>query len=183
VDHDGWPDLYVNGTVTGGTSHPDLLFRRVDGAFEDATPPSLRVEADHGATFVDHDRDGDLDLAVTGAQEGGMHLLFQNLLRPEYARHALAVRVLDGEGRATRAGAMVRILAASTDEVLGAAVVDSGSGYDSQNDLPVVFGLASSQPVDVEVWWPANGRTVTVRRSGVDPEEHRGGSMEVRVGG
>jgi hypothetical protein len=183
VDHDGRPDLYVNGTVTGETSYPDFLFRRGDGAFEDVTPPSLRVEADHGATFVDFDRDGDLDLALTGARESGMHLLFQNLLRPEYARHALAVRVLDGDGRATRPGALVRVYAAGTGTALGAAVVDSGSGYDSQSDLPVNFGLASSQPVDVEVLWPAGDRIVTVRMSGVDPEKHRGGVLEVRVGG
>jgi hypothetical protein len=183
VDHDGRIDLYVNGTVTGGTTYPDYLFRQGDDGFLDVTPPQLRVEADHGATFVDFDRDGDLDLALTGAEENGMHLLFQNLMRPEYARHALAVRVLDGHGHATRAGALVRVLAAGTERVLGSAVVDSGSGYDSQSDLPVVFGLTNGQPVDVEVTWPANGRIVTVREPGVDPGAHRGGSLEVRVGG
>ncbi len=183
LDHDGRPDLYVNGTVTAGTSYPDLLFRQDSDAFEDVTPAPLHVEADHGATLVDYDRDGDLDLALTGSQETGMHLLFQNLMRPEYARHSLAVRVLDGNGHATRAGALVRVLAAGTERILGAGLVDSGSGYDSQSDLPVVFGLPSSQPVDVEVMWPANGRIVTVRKSGVAPDEHRGGALEVRVGG
>jgi len=181
VDHDGRPDLYVNGTVTGGTSYRDFLFRGEGGTFVDVTPPALGVEADHGATWVDFDRDGDLDLALTGSQENGMHLLFQNLMRPEYARHSLAVRVLDGEGHATRAGALVRIYVAGTRQVLASGLVDSGSGYDSQSGLPVTFGLTGAEPVDVEVVWPAAGRIETVREAGVDPEAHRGAALEVRV--
>ncbi|HKJ02008.1 MAG TPA: VCBS repeat-containing protein, partial [Longimicrobiales bacterium] len=49
-DHDGRADLYVNGTVSGGVSYPDLLLRREGGPFVDVTPPALQVDADHGAT-------------------------------------------------------------------------------------------------------------------------------------
>jgi len=75
----------------------------------------------------------------------------------------------------------VRLYAAGTRQVLASGVVDSGSGYDSQNALPVYFGLTGAAPVDVEVVWPAAGRIQTVRESGVDPEAHRGGVLEVRV--
>ena len=153
-------------------------------AFEDATPQVLGVEADHGATFVDYDLDGDLDLALTGSQDtAGMHHLEQNLLRPEYAHHSLAVRVLDAEGRATRAGALVRVRVAGGGPVLASALVDSGSGYDSQNDLPVHIGLPSAEPVDVDVLWSAGGRLVTATTAGVDPAAYRGKALEVRVGG
>lgn len=179
-DHDGSLDLYVNGTVSGGTSYPDWLFRAEGGVFVDVTPPALRVEADHGATWVDYDGDGDLDLALNGAQDTGMHHLIQNLLRPEIARHSLKVRVLDANGAATRTGAEVRVYAAGTERLLGTALVDTGSGYDSQNDLPVHFGLPAGQPVDVEVTVVGRGRRTT-RVEGVDPERYRGKSLEVRT--
>jgi hypothetical protein len=179
-DHDGAADLYVNGTVTGGVSYPDLLFRREGGPFVDVTPPALQVDADHGATWVDYDGDGDLDLALTGAQDTGMHHLVQNLLRPEYARHALKVRVVGPDGAAVRPGAEVRIYAAGTGMLLGMGLIDTGSGYDAQSDLPVHFGLAASQPVDVEVTVVARGRHV-VRVENVDPEQYRGTSLVVRT--
>jgi hypothetical protein len=181
-DHDGRADLYVNGTVSGGTSYRDWLMRREDGPFEDVTPEPLKVEADHGVTWVDYDGDGDLDLALTGAQQQkGMHFLEQNLLRPEIARHSLRVRVLDADGHATRAGAVVRVYAAGTRRILSSALVDSGSGYDSQSDLPVHVGLAALDAVDVEVTWPAGGRVVTETVSGVDPVAYRGKVLEVRI--
>jgi len=99
------------------------------------------VEADHGATWVDFDGDGDQDLALTGTAEGATHALMQNLLRPEVAFHSLKVRVLDADGRATLAGAEVRVYAAGTFDLLGTGLVDTGSGYDAQNDLPLHFGL------------------------------------------
>ena len=181
-DHDGLTDLYVNGTVTGGESYRDWLFRREGGPFLDVTPPALQVDADHGATWVDYDGDGDLDLALTGAQDTGMHHLVQNLLRPELTRHALKVRVVGPDGAAVRTGAEVRVYAAGTDRLLGMGLVDTGSGYDAQSDLPVHFGLGASQPVDVEVTVMAQGRQV-VRLEGVDPERYRGTALVVRTGG
>jgi hypothetical protein len=69
VDHDGRLDLYVNGTVTGGVSHPDRLFRNTGAAFEDVTPANVRaLHADHGVQWADFDADGDVDLALTGGR-------------------------------------------------------------------------------------------------------------------
>jgi len=179
-DHDGWRDLYVNGTITGGTSYRDFLFRREDGRFTDVTPPELLVEADHGATWVDFDRDGDLDLALTGTAEGATHALVQNLLRPERAFHSVKVLVQDAQGRSTLAGAEVRVYAAGTFELLGTALVDTGSGYDAQNDLPVHVGLASSEPVDIEVTLVGGGRRIKTRVPGVSPEAYRGRVVRLR---
>jgi hypothetical protein len=180
-DHDGSLDLYVNGTITGGRQYRDWLYRREGGPFLNVTPDALDVASDHGATWVDYDLDGDLDLALAGVSDEGMHHLVQNLLRPEYARHHLKVRVLDGRGAATLAGATVRIYAAGTDRLLGTGLVDSGSGYDSQSDLPVHFGLTTGQPVDVVVATPGRGGAVFTRVEDVDPEAIRGSALEVRV--
>ena len=184
-DHDGTVDLFVNGTVTGGVQYRDYLYRREGGeAFVDVTPAEiLGVAADHGATWVDHDRDGDLDLALTGVPDDAVHHLLQNLLRPEFQGHSLAVRVLDGRGMATRPGAEVRVYAAATGQLVATGLVDTGSGYDAQSDLPVHVGLPGAQPVDVEVTFPDGAGRTTVRVEDVDPDEWRGRALEVRVGG
>lgn len=182
-DHDGRVDLYVNGTVTGGTSYRDYLFRRQGDGFTDVTPPELLVEASHGATWVDFDLDGDLDLALAGTAEGAGHPLMQNLLRPEFAFHSIKVHVLDAEGRSTRAGSEVRVFVAGTFDVLAAGIVDSGSGYDSQSDLPLHFGLPGAQPVDLEVTLVGGGRRLRTRVPGVDPEAWRGRVLRLRFDG
>ncbi len=147
IDHDGRLDLYVNGTVTGGTSHRDYLFRGGRAGFEDVTPANLlALHADHGVQWADADGDGDLDLALTGSRPDGMHLLLINRLVAPAASRSIFVRVLDGAGRATRAGAEVRVFAAGTRRLLGTGLVDTGSGYNAQNDLPVHIGLPTTGP-------------------------------------
>ncbi len=181
-DHDGALDLYVNGTVTGGISYPDYLYRNSGTSFLDVTPENVRIlEADHGVLWFDIDRDGDLDLALTGAQPAGMHLVMRNDLEATAARRSLQVRIVDAKGHATRAGAEVRLFAAGTRKLLGARLVDTGSGYNSQNDMPVHFGLATMQRVDVEVTWPSRGRRWVVRSRNVAPERYAGSSLVVKV--
>ncbi len=180
-DHDGWPDLYVNGTITGGVSYRDYLYRREGDVFEDVTPAELLVEADHGASWVDFDGDGDMDLALTGTAQGATHALMQNLLRPELALHALRVHPVDAEGRATLAGAEVRVYAAGTFELLGTGIVDTGSGYDAQSDLPLHFGLPSAEPVDIEVTLVGAGSRIPSRISGLDPAGYRGRVITIRL--
>jgi FG-GAP-like repeat/ASPIC and UnbV len=181
IDNDGRLDLYVNGTVTGGTSYRDHLFRHNGSRFEDVTPENLlALNADHGAQFADFDRDGDLDLALTGSGPDVMPLLLRNLLPAADAARSLHIRVLDDRGRATRAGAEVRVYAAGTTRLLGARLVDSGSGYDSQNDMPVHVGLAKAEPVDIEVIVPRAGKRLTSRLRRLDPGEWRGRAIVVR---
>ncbi len=182
IDHDGRIDLYVNGTVTGGVSYRDYLYRNTGSRFEDVTPPDLAaLQADHGAQWADVDHDGDPDLALTGVRPDGTHALLRNLLAPADAARSLAVRVVDPHGRATLPGAVVRVFAAGTRRLLGTAMVDAGSGYNAQNDLPVSLGLPFDGPVDVEVVAAAAGRRVTARVAGVRPADWRGRALQVRV--
>jgi hypothetical protein len=170
-DHDGRLDLYVNGTVTGGASWQDTLFRNTGTGFADVTPPSIRnLQADHGVQWADVDGDYDLDLSLTGARADGTHVVLRNMLPAADAGRGLHVRVVDGDGRATRAGAEVRVFAAGTQRLLGARLVDSGSGYDAQSDLPVHFGVpAGVTRVDVQVIVPRSGTRATVWERGVRP--------------
>ncbi len=165
-DHDGRLDLYVNGTVTGGVSHRDFLFRNVGDRYADVTPPEmLALHADHGVQWADFDGDGDEDLAITGVRPDTMPLLLRNELAAGSRRRFLRVRVLDARGRAVHAGAEVRVFVAGTRTLLGARLVDTGSGYNAQSDMPVHFGLARLAPVDVAVTFLIGGkRTTTVVR-------------------
>ncbi len=182
IDHDGLLDLYVNGTVTGGKSYPDFLFRNIGTRYADVTPDIVRsLEADHGVLWFDIDRDGDLDLALTGAQATGMHLVLRNDLDAAAARRGLFVKVVDAKGRATRAGAEVRVYAAGTRTLLGTQLMDTGSGYNAQNDMPVHFGLPSMQRVDVEAIWPSRGRRRVVRVRNVDPARSAGGALVIKA--
>jgi FG-GAP-like repeat/ASPIC and UnbV len=182
-DHDGRLDLYVNGTVTGGVSYRDYLFRNTGTRFEDVTPQNvLALQADHGVEWADFDRDGDEDLALTGSRPDGMHFLLRNMLSPDAAARSLAVRVLDDSGRATRSGAEVRLYDSGTRQLLGTRLVDSGSGYDAQSDMPVHFGLATPGHVNVEVTYPSGTRRVIASVRDVDPAEWHGKELVVRVG-
>ena len=162
-DNDGRIDLYVNGTVTAGTSYRDSLFRNTGGKFEDVTPESVKaLAADHGALWADFDHDGDEDLALTGTAATLLPLVLKNMLTPADARRSLQVRVADAKGRFTRAGAEVRVYEAGTRRLLGARLVDSGSSYNAQSDIPVHFGITAAR-VDVETIWPSGSRTPVVQ--------------------
>jgi hypothetical protein len=174
VDHDGRVDLYVNGTVTGGRSYPDLLLRNTGAAFEDATPDALKLlEADHGAAWADFDADGDLDLALTGIATKPMPLLFRNMLPADAAARSLLVRVVDTRVSASLAGAEVRIYAGEGRRLIGTRLVDSGSGYNAQDAGPVHFGLPTLDAVDVEVVWPGRGRRTGPLPRHVSPQISR----------
>lgn len=183
VDHDGHLDLYVNGTVTGGVSWQDTLFRNTGTGMVDVTPPALRaLQADHGVQWADVDADGDLDLALTGSRPDGMHLVLRNQLPAADARRGLHVRALDAAGRATLAGAEVRVFAAGAARLLGARLVDAGSGYDTQNDMPVHVGLpVGVKRVDVQLIVPRGGRRTPVWMRGVDPAAWHGRALEIRA--
>jgi hypothetical protein len=177
VDHDGRLDLYLNGTVTQGRNWPDYLYRQAGGRFVDVLPEALAaVPADHGVQWHDLDGDGAADLALTGQ---GPHALFANVLPDSLTRRSLRVRVLDGRGRATRAGAEVRVYAAGTRRLLATGLVDAGSGYDAQSDAPVHLGLPEAGRVDVEVTWPAAGTRRVTRVEGVPVDGRR--VVEVRA--
>lgn len=163
-DHDGRLDLYVNGTITGGASWQDLLFRNTGSAYADVTPPSIRaLQADHGVQWVDVDGDTDLDLALTGSRADGTHVVMRNLLPPGDAARGVQVRVVDDQNRAVRAGTEVRVFAPGSSRLLGARLVDSGSGYNSQNDLPVHFGLPTTMArVDLQIIIPRGGKRTPI---------------------
>ena len=169
-DNDGHPDLYVSSYVDQPTNERDFLFHREGNRFVDVLPAlKLPHGATHGVQWVDFDNDGDLDLSLTNNNPTGAHPLYRNLLESPRASQSVEVRVVDNRGRQTRAGSEVRVYAAGTRRLLGSGLVDTGSGYCSQNVMPVHVGLGSSSRVDIEVTSMSKIRRVMTWQTGVTP--------------
>ena len=182
-DHDGRLDLYVNGTVTGGISYRDALLRNTGSSFIEVTPSNIgELQADHGVQWADVDGDGDEDLSLTGQRPDGMHLVLRNQLDAAVARRSIPVRVLDKHAHATRAGAEVRVYAAGTRRLLAMRLLDTGSGYNAQNDMPLQIGLPTAGPVDVEVTWPAAGQRLRQTVQGIRAGAVRTSLTTIHIG-
>jgi hypothetical protein len=184
MDNDGDLDLYVNGTVTGGKSYPDYLFRNTGTRFEDVTPADIgSPNGDHGVQWADFDLDGDVDLALTGVQKDGMHWLLRNPLPQARLTRAINLRLLDSNGHATLAGAEVSLTSAGGDKtsLRGARLVDAGSGYNSQNDAPIHVVLPDVKKPVVVVTIRRGRALMTLTLQDIDPSRFRNRPYEVRL--
>ena len=165
VNNDGLPDLYVVGYVNGRPGMPDYLYINKGDHFENQLPDNVMAnDTDHGVQFADFDQDGDLDLSLAANDPSGSHYLFRNDLA-ESAGQSIQVMVLNEDGHQVMAGSEVRVFVAGSDKLLGSRLVDTGSGYNSQNSKPVHVATPGIQTVDVEVTtMSANGRRQTYFR-------------------
>ncbi|HYU78542.1 MAG TPA: penicillin acylase family protein [Vicinamibacterales bacterium] len=182
-DNDGRPDVYVGAYLAVAMHVRDYLYRNEGKSFRDVMPSIvLKHDATHGVQWMDFDQDGDLDLNLADNGTMGVHFLFRNRLPLSLRQHGLNVLVLDSQGRFTRAGSEIRAYRAGTRTLLGTRLVDTGSGYCSQNLAPTHLGLPSADPIDIEVTTltPA-GRRIT-RLTGVDPKTLAGRPLVVKTG-
>jgi len=171
-NNDGLADLYVSNYLLDPLNEHDHLYHNSGDHFSGAiSPQMLGNGATHGIQWADYDGDGALDLAVCNNNPSGHHYLWHNDLPTERARRSIQVMVVDANGRYTKAGSEVRVFAPGTRRIFGTRLVDTGSGYCSQNVMPVHIGLPADGPVDVEVTSMSNsGRRIT-RMAGVDPNQ------------
>jgi hypothetical protein len=167
VDLDGLLDIFAaNGHVaddiatvqpTIAYAQPPLLFRNLGKKkFEDVSTrvgeAFARPAVGRGAAYGDYDNDGDLDLILTA--NNGSARLFRN---DRTVNHALRVTLTGSPSNRDAIGAKVRVVRVTGLPV--SAMVKTGSGYLSQSELPLTFGLGAATRVGgIEVTWP-NGRT------------------------
>ena len=184
IDHDGRLDLYVNGTVTGGASWQDFVFRNTGAGFVDVTPANLRaLQADHGVQWADVDGDGDLDLALTGsarrrhapgdAQPAGRAGRRQRRRRsarstPPGTRHWRAPRCACS--RPARRGCSARAWSTPVPATTRRATCRCTSGSRS--------GIAR---VDVQLTVPRGGTRHVTWKRGVDVRASAGRAVELRA--
>ncbi len=180
-DNDGRIDLYVAAYLANMMHTRDYLYRNEGATFRDVLPSiTAKRDATHNVQWVDYDSDGDLDLALADNGTMGAHQVFRNRLPAQARQRGLNVLVLDARGRYTRAGSEVRVYRAGTRTLLGTRMVDTGSGYCSQNMMPVHVGLPTAEAVDVEVTtFTSTGKKVT-KAANVNPRALNGKALVVK---
>src|SRR5579862_1010108 len=166
-DNDGQPDILI---FHGGLIHlipqEHTLFRGLgNGRFEDISEQagdvlSVRTVA-RGACFADYDNDGRVDafLVNLGAQGTLLHNVSQD------GGHWIAVKLVGSKSNRDGIGARLEVTAG--DKKWTAERV-ADTGYLSQDDARVHFGLGGVSAVDkITVRWP-DGRAQIVEKPGID---------------
>lgn len=191
LDNDGRPDLYVGNFIAGQPLYRDALFMNMGTTseeipysivkFAEALPDMLLAhDATHGVRFVDFDGDGRLDLSLTNNDPGGGgHPLWRNT--SAVRGRSIAIDVADGNARRTRAGSEVRAYRAGTRHLLSAAIVDAGSGYCSQSEMPVHLGIPESWSgtIDLEIVTISAGQRNASHVRNIDPRNYKSRALRI----
>jgi hypothetical protein len=123
-----------------------------NGSFKDVTssagPGVTQPHSSRGTAFGDFDNDGDVDVAVINMNEAPS--LLRNDCRSK--NNWIKVKCLGTKSNRSAIGARVRVITGQHSQI---NEVMSGSGYMSQNDFRLHFGLGRPTQADlVEVRWP-----------------------------
>jgi hypothetical protein len=154
-NNDGLVDIYkANGALKHLYGQEDQLFENIgNGRFKDVSTESgkyfLKELVGRGACFGDYDNDGDIDGYIVNLNDRGAFLrnnkgnqnywIILNLTGTTSNRDAIGSRVKLTSGGKTQT-----------------AQKKSTTGYLSQNDPRMHFGLAKNEMIDkIEIRWPS----------------------------
>jgi len=169
--NDGWLDIFVaNGHVypqvdtipdAAHFRQPMFLFRnKRDGTFQEVSGSTglaeIPLESRRGAAFGDINNDGCIDVVTLNV--GATPSLLLN--HCQNGNHRVLFRLLGTKSNRLAIGARVTVRTGSASQI---QEVKGGSGYISQNDLRLHFGLEKATTMDeVTIRWP-NGETETLK--------------------
>jgi len=164
VDLDGRLDLAVaNGHIdetvrnirgnVGYAQPPQLFLNQGGGRFREAASEAgaefARAKVGRGLACGDFDRDGDLDILLT--TNNGPAYLYRNDQSAEH--RAIRFYLTGTKSNRDAIGTVVRIFNAGETQM---RMVQSGSSYLSQSELPVTFGVGKRDRIErVVVDWPS----------------------------
>jgi len=159
-DNDGDKDIFkVNGELKHLYGQEDQLFENDGkGSFTDVSIERgahfQQERVSRGACFGDYDNDGDIDVYIVNLDDEGI------LLRNDQGnlKNWLILHLIGNESNRDAIGTRV-ILSAGGKIQIGQK--KGGSGYLSQNDPRLHFGLGTSRVVDkIEISWPSGKEQV-----------------------
>ncbi len=170
MDNDGWADILIcNGHVYPevaqlktevGYAQSKLVYKNLrNGKFDDVTldaGPGISVPtASRGCAFGDFDNDGDVDVVVNAVND------YPQLLRCDShtGNNWIKVKTTGTKSNRSGIGARLKCVTHPPDEKAPHQQIDevrSSSGYFSQSDLRVHFGIGKAEKVDLlEIRWPS----------------------------
>jgi hypothetical protein len=133
------PDAEAMGCVSDSTGHVTMMSSK----------------ASRSSVILDLDNDGDLDI-VTNEFGAAPQILLSDLTT---RREITWLKIRLSGTRSNRQGLGAQVTVITTDKRRNLQVLDGKSGYLSQSDLPLYFGLGGKAAVaSVEVLWPSGAR-------------------------
>ena len=166
--------IFEEGFSFSGYERDPLYLNLGEGRFLDVSGVSGidSISDGRAAVFGDFDNDGDLDVFLTTIQ-GPTHLLFRNNVGQDGGHLRVSLEGSPATGRDAH-GAVVRL---RTPGGTLTKIKAGGSGYLSQHDPRLLFGLGGTPTVaELDVTWPGGTRE---RFSGPFPA---GSNLQLRQG-
>jgi len=154
LDHDGYTDLFItNGHPHRLIGEENLMLLNVAGArFENISHKMGKDFQDkfvsRGSAVGDYDEDGDLDILILNINNR------VRLLRNEggNAKNWLKIHLTGSQSNRDAIGTRIRV---TTGDLVQTRWRISSSGYLSQSDYRLHFGLGTHDKVDkIEIRWP-----------------------------
>lgn len=159
-DNDGDLDLYVGNGTYGPDMRNFLFLNNGMGRFNRYTEGVLDAHADTtaGVTHADLDRDGDLDLFV--ANWGGENELNRLYINQTTGKNWITFRLQGTDSNVSGIGTQITLFASGNESNRTMhRWLYPVSGYGSQNDLELHFGLDQLTRIDsLQVIWPGKSR-------------------------
>jgi signal transduction histidine kinase len=163
-NNDGYQDIYItnDGPNQFFLNNGNLTFTMIaDGEHTGGVKS-------RGVACADFDLDGDVDIIV--ANQNHPAQLYMNVLNND---HFIKFRLAGIRSNRDAIGAQIRIYRSGRlDErtsLLASREIQAGSGYNSQNDLVVHFGLDTIRTVDVRFDFPSG---FSLTESGLKSGQH-----------
>lgn len=145
LDNDGLEDVVVTGDTTGSA-----VFHNTGCGFVEVAAGDLTMVpgSDGGPAFADLDGDGRIDLVYGDPTGVGV---YRNAT-PTATPSSFSVEILGPNGERNQFGRVLQVFPPGTTQIF-TRVVDSGSGYLSQNQYPILVGTPFSGAHTVKVYF------------------------------